>query len=188
MKNLQHNNPTLGAQGYNLVDKASDNVYVYGEKKSLIYNLRKVMIYTQATNDRKGTQFKFPSQTVGNNRIKQGDNLSDPIYSDSGGQISPTMPIDLYQPFYFGLLGEDGQTFTPLVRFYNFNEDNFISGSQPRIEFEEFHPEGIQIYLGSNWVDYTDQIVLDMSRAWSYTCIIKNADSEFSIELTYKQE
>lgn len=32
MKNLQHNNPTIGAQGYNLVDKASDDVYIYGEK------------------------------------------------------------------------------------------------------------------------------------------------------------
>lgn len=30
MKNLQLNNPTIGAQEYSLVDKASDDVYVYG--------------------------------------------------------------------------------------------------------------------------------------------------------------
>ena len=29
MKNLQKNNPTIGAQGYNLVDKASEDIYVH---------------------------------------------------------------------------------------------------------------------------------------------------------------
>lgn len=40
MKNLQHNNPTIGAQGYNLVDKASEDVYIYKEAfmiKSLVF-------------------------------------------------------------------------------------------------------------------------------------------------------
>lgn len=29
MKNLQHNNPTLGAQEFPLVDKAAEDIYIY---------------------------------------------------------------------------------------------------------------------------------------------------------------
>ena len=32
MKNLQKNNPTIGAQDYPLVDKASEDIYIYGEE------------------------------------------------------------------------------------------------------------------------------------------------------------
>lgn len=101
------------------------------------------------------------------------------------------MPIDLYQPFYFGLLREDSQTFTPLIKFYNFNEDNFTHGGQPKIEFEELYPSGIQIYSGSGmeYLDYTSDLIgLDLSKDRFYTDILRGLASKFYIDLTFKRK
>lgn len=186
MKNLQKNNPTIGAQSFKLADRAGEDIYIYEETKSLIYNLDQVNLWIRYNGRRTGTEFVFSSNQSGDLRIKQGDNLSTQIIPSMGGDVNPHMPIDLYQPFYLGLLGEDSQTFTPLIRFYNFNEDNFIHGGQPKIEFEEFYPSGIQIYPGTgmNYVDYTsDSIGLENG---SYTDILRGSDSKFYIELTFK--
>lgn len=189
MKNLQHNNPTIGAQSFNLADKAGEDVYIYGEVKPLIYNLTRVRLRAHSNYGTSSTGFRYYNNYIYDYdlRIKQGDNLSVIIDTLAGGPVSPTMPIDLYQPFYLGF-EEDNQTFIPFVRFYNFNENDFILGNQPGIEFEVFYPKGVQIYWASNgrvsYTAFTSDFKLDISESF----ISRNTNEEFSIELEfYKQ-
>lgn len=82
MKNLQINNPTIGAQSFKLVDRAGKDTYIYDETKSLIYNLDQVSLWIWDLDNirRSGTEFIFSSNQSRDLRIKQGDNLSTQIY------------------------------------------------------------------------------------------------------------
>lgn len=50
MKNLQKNNPTIGAQYYNLVDKANNDIYIYGSSPEI----NQIVFYKRA--DYKGEE------------------------------------------------------------------------------------------------------------------------------------
>lgn len=185
MKHLQKNNPTIGAQEFPLADMAGEDIYIYRENKSLISNLTNVMAWVWYNNRRIGTTFQDSEEDNGV-RVWQDTEISEAIYTARGpASLKTPIPIDLYKPFYFGII--NGETKIPLVKFYNFNEDNFHYGNHPKIEMEEMYAPNIKIYNGRNLSDYNIKSYgLDNDN--TYTDIGRVSNTQFSIELTFKSK
>lgn len=188
MKNLQKNNPTIGAQSFNLTDKAGNDTYIYEKNKSLISNLNQVRVWVWRDYNRIGPTFNLSSQGMEDNgvRVWQDTEISEALYTYRGiVSLKTPIPIDLYKPFYFGLI--NGETKIPLVKFYNFNEDNFVHGNHPKIEMEAMYAPDVRIYNGRDWLDYNvSSYGLDNNNAYTY--ISRVSSTQFDIELTFKSK